>query len=151
MLKNFHFCSLWSKYALFHCYFTFIVECRKIYVTNYIIFWKKFLWGGKWSILGSKMIHPHNSRSVPSISFNFAQLKGPRGMIIMLMFSLKKSLVQGRSAILAQRWHALMAHIESKIFVSNVHIVYLPQQILHNLITSLSILGIWWNYAPCRL
>ena len=38
--------------------------------------------GGKWSILGSKMIHPHNSGSTSSISFTFAQLKGPRGMIV---------------------------------------------------------------------
>ena len=36
-----------------------------------------------------------------------------------------------------------MTHIESKVFVSNFHIVYLPQQVLHNLITYLSILGIW--------
>ena len=66
-------------------------------------------------------------------------------------FFSKKTLVQGRSAILAQKWHASMAHIESKIFVSTAHIVYLPQQILYNLITYLSILGIWWIYAPYRL
>ena len=52
--------------------------------------------GGKWSILGWNMIHPHNSGSVPSLSFNFAQLKGPRGMIIMLMFSLKKKSSSGQ-------------------------------------------------------
>ena len=60
----------------------------------------------------------------------------------MLMFSLKKSQAQGRSAIWVQRWHASMAHIESKIFVSNALFVYLPQQLLHNLITYLSILCI---------
>ena len=58
-------------------------------------FLKKVPIGSKWSILDSKMIHPHNSGSVPSISFNFAQLNGPRGMTIMLIFSL----VQSRSAI----------------------------------------------------
>ena len=36
------------------------------------------------------MIPPHNSGSLQSISFNFAQLKGPRDMIFILMFSLKK-------------------------------------------------------------
>ena len=36
-----------------------------------------------------------------------------------------------------------MTHIESKAFVSNFHIVYLLQQVLHKLITYLSILGIW--------
>ena len=62
-------------------------------------FLKEIPIGGEWSILSSKMIHPHNSGSVPSISFNFAKLNGPRGMIIMLIFSLKNSLVQSRSAI----------------------------------------------------
>ena len=69
-------------------------------------------------------------------------------MIIMVLFSVKKSQAKGRSAILAQTWHASTAHIESKIFASNAIFVYLPQQILHNLITYLSILCIWWIYVP---
>ena len=66
-------------------------------------FLKKIPMGGKWCLLDLEMILSHNPGSLPSISFNFAQLNGPRGMIIMLMFSLKKSLVQGRLAIFAQR------------------------------------------------
>ena len=41
-----------------------------------IIFQKKFVWG-KWTILGPKMVHPHNSGPDVRIFFNFAQSKGP--------------------------------------------------------------------------
>ena len=46
-----------------------------------IIFHKKKNWGGggKWTILGPKMVHPHNSESVVTIFLNFAQSKGPIG------------------------------------------------------------------------
>ena len=43
-----------------------------------IISQKKF-WGGKWTILGPKMAHPHNSASAVTIFLNFAQSKGPIG------------------------------------------------------------------------
>ena len=45
-----------------------------------IIFQKKNLGGGgKWTILGPEMVHPHNSKSDVTIFLNFAQSKGPIG------------------------------------------------------------------------
>ena len=43
-----------------------------------IIFKKKFIWG-KWTILGPKMVQPHNSESAVKNFLNFAQRKGPIG------------------------------------------------------------------------
>ena len=43
-----------------------------------IIFQNEFVWG-KWTILGPKLVHPHNSGSAVRIFKNFSQGKGPIG------------------------------------------------------------------------
>ena len=50
-----------------------------------MIFQKKILWG-KWTILGPKMAHPHNSGSALRIFLKFRRMKGAnRYMKILLV------------------------------------------------------------------
>ena len=59
-----------------------------------MIFQKKILWG-KWTILGPKMAHPHNSGSALRIFLKFCRMKGAnRYMKILLVVFREKHLGQ---------------------------------------------------------
>ena len=73
-----------------------------------IVFHKNVL-GGKWTILGPKILHPHNSGSVVRIFLNFCIMeRANRYMKVIIMVSTKKNLFRTNGLFWAQKWHILI-------------------------------------------